>query len=263
MDVVEPQPVGDVSGAGWIAPRLGPFGSGRVDSVVPAGFAGYARVLHPLRDADGRPATWAAVCARLGATAHPLMQWNAIAGVVHGTAGGVTTSTARWPGEPPWLGSLDPAALGALLAVLAAHTRRADLCYLALWEGYGQVWTHAPRHAGPARGSDPTANDPISNGAILDGPRLRLPSRDYVLFRGPLAAAAAVGRRWDPHWAQSPNLFWPADRSWCVASEIDFDSTLVAGPAALIDGVLADPALEAWRVGPGDSLAYDADTINT
>src|SRR5665647_566241 len=38
--------VKDPSVADWIAPRLGPFG-GQVSSVVPRGFAAYARVRHP------------------------------------------------------------------------------------------------------------------------------------------------------------------------------------------------------------------------
>jgi hypothetical protein len=61
---------------------------------------------------------------------------------------------------------------------------------------------------------------------------------------------------------QPPNLFWPAGRTWCAASEIDFDSTLVGGPAALIDAILDHPALEAWPVSPGDRLTADADRIN-
>lgn len=88
------------------------------------------------------------------------------------------------------------------------------------------------------------------------------PGRDYLLFSGPLLAAAEIV---DPAgiWAQSPNLFWPADRSWCVATEIDFDSTIVAGSSVLVAAVLAEPTLEAWPVDPGESLTHDGDTLNT
>ncbi len=61
---------------------------------------------------------------------------------------------------------------------------------------------------------------------------------------------------------QSPNLFWPADHAWCVASEIDFDSTVVGGSEMLIEALLDADGLETWRVEPDDSLACDADTIN-
>jgi hypothetical protein len=59
-----------------------------------------------------------------------------------------------------------------------------------------------------------------------------------------------------------PNLIWPADRSWFVVSEVDFDSTLVGGSAELIKAIVESPALEAWQVEPTDSLAFDADKIN-
>jgi hypothetical protein len=48
--------VKDPSVADWTAPRLGPFG-GQVGSVVPRGSPVYGRVLHPVRDHDGEPAT--------------------------------------------------------------------------------------------------------------------------------------------------------------------------------------------------------------
>ena len=48
----------------------------------------------------------------------------------------------------------------------------------------------------------------------------------------------------------SPNLWWPDDRAWCVATEIDLAWTYVGGSAALIDDVLASAALEAQPVSP-------------
>jgi hypothetical protein len=61
---------------------------------------------------------------------------------------------------------------------------------------------------------------------------------------------------------QSPSLLWPQDHSWCLATEIDFDSTLVAGSADLVEAVLAAPGLEAWRVQEGDDLTAFADEIS-
>lgn len=61
---------------------------------------------------------------------------------------------------------------------------------------------------------------------------------------------------------KSPNLFWPADHAWCVASEIDFDSTLVGGSNNLIEAVLKTSELDAWPVRPDDSLAADGDRVN-
>jgi hypothetical protein len=76
---------------------------------------------------------------------------------------------------------------------------------------------------------------------------------------GPAAPPADAADRFLP---QSPNLFWPADRAWCVASEIDFDSTLVGGTTELIQAILRGPAFDSWPVQPDDSLAADADLVN-
>src|ERR1700688_3200784 len=85
---------------------------------------------------------------------------------------------------------------------------------------------------------------------------VHLPWRDYLLFDGPLEAATEFG--WSlteecfiPH---SPNLFWPQDHAWCVATEIDLLSTLFAGSESLAQNLLADPRLEAWRVFPEDHI---------
>jgi hypothetical protein len=253
----------DVEVGAWIAPRLGPFG-GRVSSVVPRGFAAYARVLHPVRGhaSDEVTTTWAGVCAVTGQRPHPLMQWHAISGrPVPGAE--PAPLDVPWPGGDPDTGDLGPDALAALVAVLQRHTTPDAECVFALWEGYG--WIHgSPSVMSIRLGGDGTTSledvSPAYPPDVLAGPRLHHPHRDYILFSGPLQAAGRLGV--PSPWTQSPNLFWPADRAWCVASEIDFDSTLVGGSRKLIDGVLAAPELEAWAVGPEDSLAIDGDTVN-
>jgi hypothetical protein len=47
-----------------------------------------------------------------------------------------------------------------------------------------------------------------------------------------------------------------------VASEVDFDSTLVGGTTELVDAIIQAPAFDAWPVKPEDSLTADADLIN-
>lgn len=37
---------------------------------------------------------------------------------------------------------------------------------------------------------------------------------------------------------------------------------MIAGPSELIDAVLAAPGVEAWAVGPEDSLAITGDLVN-
>jgi hypothetical protein len=52
---------------------------------------------------------------------------------------------------------------------------------------------------------------------------------------------------------------WPADHSWLVATEIDFDSTLVGGPQVLIDALVASAELEVLQI---DADAQYEDEIN-
>lgn len=252
---------GDISLGAWITPRLG--SSGQVASVVPRGFPAYARVLHPVVDADAQPARWAQVCQVTDRTAHALMQWPSISTPRVEDGSDRPPSTGRaWEGEEPVVGTLEPAALGALCQVLGEHTAPGVECCFALWEGFGWI-RGSPAVAFYGGGLDiPPAFGP----EVMAGPRLRHPlDRGYLLFTGALDAAARMGWWPSPDWfvAQSPNLFWPADRSWCVATEIDFDSTVVAGSTALVEVVLAAPGLDAWPVEPGDALTVDGDSINT
>jgi hypothetical protein len=62
--------------------------------------------------------------------------------------------------------------------------------------------------------------------------------------------------------AQSANLVWPKNHSWCVATEIDWDSTLVAGSAAMTRALLADRRIETFPVDYRDDLSWFGDTIN-
>ena len=92
-----------------------------------------------------------------------------------------------------------------------------------------------------------------------------MPGRDYLLFEGPLASLAQFGysiewpdgRRFFDH--ASPNLWWPDDRAWCVATEIDLDSTYIGGSQALAADLLNDPRVEATPVRAEDARG---DTIN-
>ncbi len=224
--------------------------------------------------------TWAQVCRRTGRTPHALMQWRSIttpiATPAPTLAGGEprlpVTDEGLWEEVSVQEGTLEPAALAALLDVLAPFTGEQECCH-ALWEGYG--WLHGPpsfvlfAYADSEGGSPPPPPQPApvpeQLRRALAAPRLMLPGRDYLLFTGSLRAAMSMGHQVTEDWfdPQSPNLLWPLDRSWCLASEIDFDSTLIGGSAELIEAVLAAPGLEAWEVTEDDDLGFFADTLNT
>lgn len=216
------RPAPDASAADWLAPRLGPFATS-VAAVVPGGFARYARLFHPAaRGAE--PVRWATVAAANGKVAHALMQWHAVAGE--------EPQPGLWD-APPAVGTVPRPVLDALLAVLSTE----QPCWFAVWEGFGgsHPWVHR-------------------------APAFELPGRRYHLFTGPLEAARESFC--EPPWWQPANLWWPDDRSWCVATEIDYAWTFVGGSHAVVAAVLGTPAVEAFEVRPTDEVTWWADTVN-
>lgn len=63
--------------------------------------------------------------------------------------------------------------------------------------------------------------------------------------------------------AQSPSIVWPDDHSWVLATEIDFDSTLVAGTTALIRELAQTPGLEVLPISSDSDLTGDGDVLNS
>ena len=84
---------------------------------------------------------------------------------------------------------------------------------------------------------------------------MKLPAREYLLFRGSVADAQG--------WEDGPNLWWPDDHAWCVASEIDFPYTYVGGSQELIDAIVQDPAIESLPAKDTDGIRYSSDTVNS
>ncbi len=241
-----------VQAADWIRDSLHPFAQD-VGSVVPPVFATYARIFHPASIA-GRPdvdVRWSDVAAQSGKTVHPQMQFHAIV-------------PPDLDPDPPRLGVLSTRQAAALVPLLSAHTSTPDSCWFCLWDGYGYLHPGGVVHQFFAR--PPFARTRIwllrlslrwstPKPPSADGPRVRLPGRDYLLFHAPIAAALG--------WDDGPNLWWPDDRAWCVASEIDLPYTYVGGPQALIHAIFNDPAIEALVATPADGITYDSDKINS
>jgi hypothetical protein len=151
----------------------------------------------------------------------------------------------------PDAGTLDRPQLDALLEVLPRHAPEPGPCWFAIWDGY--AWLHGPG-AMSTMTRDGTSADPPA--WITPPPaRIRLPSRSFALYRGGLDAARAL---WDLSWEQSPNLWWPDDRSWCVATEIDLTSTYLGGSAALVRDLLGDRRINAQPARPGDPIGAGA-----
>ncbi|MFT3865574.1 MAG: hypothetical protein QM729_14990 [Solirubrobacterales bacterium] len=247
---------GAVAGA-WIKPALEGDWGGRVKNLVPQIYEAYARIFHPATDEAHRPVTWEEVTRRLGTVAHREMQWHAIVG----SWDSLNFTDKRWPGGDPDTIEPPTEVIDALCPILAAHTSTPARVYFGMStirSGVAEEWPDAAQY--------------------------EQTSREWVILRGPLAAVDQIalssrhgfriilypkGKEppadYEPpeeFRRESPNLIWPEDRAWFVASEYDFDSTVLGGSRALIDALLASPDLEVWEVDGEVSLQEDADELN-
>ncbi|MGY1752952.1 hypothetical protein [Blastococcus sp. SYSU D01042] len=228
----------DVSCGVWISTARRRGEPGTLAALLPSGFEACARVFHPaVRYAgdDDVEVSWAEVAAHNGTRVHRLMQWHTI--------------TGSWDAQPsedqadlwddgPAEGHLPVAVAERLARVLARHTTAPQDCVFGRWDGFGY---DLPDPATPPR-------------LLLRG------NHDVVLVRGTVADAVR-NLAPEPH-EQSANLWWPADRAWCVVTDIDLTSTYVGGSAACIEQVLATPGVEALPARPEDPVSLAADTVN-
>jgi hypothetical protein len=183
----------------------------------PAGAEGRpaaVRVLHPAGRVTAHgdvPVAWARVAEEARVALEPDRGWEALA-------------RAAGPGAPweePERGRLPGDELGALLPHLQAATD-AERIWFAVRDAHPELY---------------------ADGAAEGLPRLRVGAVDHVVAAGPLGGAGALGC--------GPDLWWPDDGAWVVATGPDDHWTVVAGPASLVAALEEDPALETARgAGP-------------
>jgi hypothetical protein len=260
----------DVSPARWIEDRLATWPEGPgfpVRGVVPEGFEAYARILHPTRRAENDVGigSWAQLARERGKHVHPTVAFESLVG-------------GRGPEEVPDWDDLVPAEElpereCRVLADLVRHyTRTPDLCWFALWEGYGSLVggvatlrADAPCRRRRIRQARRVARR--REQAVAAIPRVKtlrsggegLPARTYLLFRGPLDAVTTFrfGVEWQP-----PNLWWPDDRAWIVATEVDGYDSYVGGSRACVGEIVGSDRLETHVANLDQRCDRDSDDVN-
>lgn len=243
----------EISAAEWIAARL-PGKYGLFSSFLPAGFEKYARIFHPAVGPWEKRASWSEVAAWSGKVMDADAEFELLERRTAGEGAG------RTHGYEPRFGELLPDLVDTLAEVLGSYTRSPERCWFCVWEG---GWIKGPGTLHVALGtaerervqiqSQWEAGWELSFGReALAFPRVQFPAREYVLLEGPLDAVAEIGERTHfqgrSHFeSHSPNLWWPDDQAWCVATEIDHQSTYVGGPEGLISELLIDARFEAFE----------------
>jgi hypothetical protein len=218
--------------AAWIPNRLHPFAQD-VGAIIPTGFAAYARVLHPqywlTPGGIEIPVRWRDIAAANNRTVAAEMQ--------HLDRNGDPTRISP-SGEELWqqqsrTGRLPLEIAVRLSAILPAYTQTPESCWFAVWEGFGDLgvrWSGAPMFS--------------------------VPGRELFLLNGPVDDVLLTLSEVD--WSYlSPNLWWPDDRAWCVATEIDFKWSYVGGSEACIEAILNDSELEALPTNPAQGNAME------
>lgn len=221
--------IDDVERAAWLGPRMHRVrGWAKVGSVAGYGFEAYARILHPRPTGDGRweHRRWSDVATAAGKVMHPLVQWERLLDLDEPRGG---TSD---------IGHLDPQVLAALAPLLRVQTATPDDALAAYWVG--------------------------GTGQSLVGRSVAIDRYDYVLAHTGTAELATPG--WGPRIGfrsdEPPQLLWPEDHAWVLATEIDWDSTIVAGSQPLIESILTDDRFEVYQVTEDSDLSWNGDTIN-
>jgi hypothetical protein len=265
----------DLSSSEWILPRLLPSILERargtpVGAIVPTGYPAYVRVLHPLGEGTlHHPfVSWKEVADRTGRVYHPLMQFERISVPLDERSGALRMD------DKPSVADLGAALCGALYGALASWTSTPDTCWLGIWEGWGVLHTPgANAFVTLARSSSKgNADDELDaelqrmmdartelSGRVRQSPRFDHPGRSYLLAKAPASAICELNRF---PFHLTPNLAWPDDRAWCVGSEIDFDSTLVACSEECAEALLANDELETLLIDAEDRLDIGGDVLN-
>ena len=228
-------PLADIAPAAWLTERTRPMGRGSdrvlLWSIIPEGYPSYARLLHPAYvQGEDTPIRWAEIAARNSNTVHPLMQFGRLSGSDDPYA------CPSWA-DQPFVGQLPEAEAKSIVLVLRSFTTTPEQCYLLVWEGYGGIEQIYPASE-----------------------KLVLPHRSYLAYTGSIDSVLELCVQ--GNMLMGPNLWWPEDRAWIVATEIDFMETYIGGSAECINQLLSGPDLEAFPVSIDARVDFLADTIN-
>ena len=206
--------------------------------MIPSGFEAYVRVLHPAEqysaaDRSRRKVSWSTVASWNGKVVHPQAAFYRIANLDP-----MMYEKPSW-GRAPFMGILPEEECQNLLSVLREFTATPDRCYFGLWNGYAPL--------------DALYQNKVDT--------LKVPGREeFYLYHGPLDGVLSFYEWSLIH--RSPNIWWPNDKSWFVATEIDSLDSYVGGSKACIKRILEHPDLEAFPTTV-DTLANGiGDTIN-
>ena len=123
-----------------------------------------------------------------------------------------------------------------------------------MWEGYG-IFSLGGSALITTSGGIPL----LPSVDVEKAQRIEGVGRDYLLFSGPRSSIESFDFA---HGLDGPNIWWPVDRSWCVSTDIELDSTYVCGSEECIERLLSHPSLEVLHTTSDAPVYMAADTVN-
>jgi hypothetical protein len=142
----------------------------------------------------------------------------------------------------------------SIASVAARHTSTPDRPWFAVWEGHGfgggarslyrdgepgaEQLAEIEAHQAALREEDARRRGAVRS-ALSSVPRFALPHRTYYLLSGSVLAATFIKEPGNPTRWRPADLWWPDDRSWFVATDVDFWCLYVAGSSQLTSDVAA------------------------
>jgi hypothetical protein len=116
------------------------------------------------------------------------------------------------------------------------------VCWFAYWKGWGALEENLQVLTGLKTWSP----------AVVEQAIFAFWHRDYVLLSGSLDSV--LNRPGPPTPALSPQLWWPEDQRWFVATEIDLEFTLVGADESLADAISGNADINVQEVSLEDRL---------
>lgn len=189
-------------------------------------------------------------------------RWGTVGGIVPNDFDVFVRVAAPDPDVDDWWDAYR--SLYELVASIGAAHSATSAAWFGVWEGYGwetsttmyatsgRVGWFGRRRLNAQRkrlrDEDRRRHETVRCG-LAGVPRFELPGRTYYLVGGPIAAATGLWEPGSPGRWQRPDLMWPDDRAWFVASDVDFWSLYVGGSVPFIDDLVASlPAGNTARV---------------
>jgi len=248
----------------WIATACASADPTTVVAQVPVGYERYVRILHPALDEDDQLVSWGTAAKSRNHIITGADLFETVAGL---DAQGNPVAEDAWVDTDLPLDQLPEPAWKSLINTLTAGDNAEQKYVAGLWAGYAFIeggdriqidlepdaTLSDEENQAAYQAALALAQQPAFGPEVLQAPALELGGgyRNYHLFEvdkefleEPLWARTAEGEQ-----TQRPALAFASDHRWMLSTEPYDDCTILAGPATLIDAVLANTDLETIEVG--------------